>query len=506
MRRLFLPLVLLAILVAAVVLTQRADEDSDPGRATATSADPALVTPILSARRAPEWLRAPKSDSLLAEAVGIVLSSGTAPDDLCVLVQRDGEPIAANNTSAPIRGAELHRLITAAVVNAAGSGSGFRTEIAFSKDAEIRVDEEDQTAELIGDIWIIGGGDPVLSTESYISRFGDDRAFTDFDLLAGDAIAALQELNIVAVRGRVIGDETKYSPIERDYYNDKVTINEETFRVWNRNDGGENSVGPLAGLLLNDGFTSWPDELDQSQNRRASDPAVAVADSFDNMLEAVEISVSRSPRSGEAPPLAERQTLAVIDSPPLADIIRRSLVDATTAEMLLKEFGIRSGSSPERASAIFTLATTGFALADLPFDVGQAATIYSDGSGRSDTNRANCDILHAAISDPEGIGAAVLTDAAASPVAACSASNGELRVYVSANDTSTGVVGEFTAVNGERITFVMLADDQTRTESIDGAEPAGPYEFCNPLQAAMIDAIVGHPYGPKLDDLAPLAE
>ena len=68
MRRLLLPILLLAIAIAATVQMNRANEHADPGRATGVSTEPDLATPLLSARRAPEWLRSPESDALLTDA------------------------------------------------------------------------------------------------------------------------------------------------------------------------------------------------------------------------------------------------------------------------------------------------------------------------------------------------------------------------------------------------------------------------------------------------------
>jgi hypothetical protein len=199
----------------------------------------------------------------------------------------------------------------------------------------------------------------------------------------------------------------------------------------------------------------------------------------------------------------------VIESPPLDDIIASSLVNATTAEMLLKEYGIRSGTSAEREAVVFALAVgNGFSFAGLPFDI--TTTAYVDGSGRSSINATTCEMIHATIVDPDGVGASVLPSAAEGPVAGCAGSTGStLRVFAVARDSATGLAGWFDAPNGERLTFAMLADDPSRFtvagDAPEGTEPIGPYEFCNPLQAAMLDAITGHPYGPDLDDLGPVA-
>ena len=88
-------------------------------------------------------------------------------------------------------------------------------------------------------------------------------------------------------------------------------------------------------------------------------------------------------------------------------MIERSLIDATTAEMLLKEYGIRLGGGPERAGIILGLVRDGFELSGLPFDILSNSTIYADGSGRSSLNRTSCEMIHATIDDPSGIGAAI---------------------------------------------------------------------------------------------------
>jgi len=514
MRRLFLPALLLLIAIAAVVQMNGANEAADPGMASGTTQDVPLETPIFSARRAPEWLRAPKSDSLLTAAVADVLASGDQPELACVLVEREGERLAASNLQTPMRTNELHRFLTATLIDSAGRGSGFTTEIAYAADAEIvLLDEEAGTYELVGDIWIIGGGDPGLASDAYITRFGDDRAFTSWDQLTAEAIAALQALDIVSIDGRIVGDETKYSPNERDYFDDTLVFGEATFAIWEGAD--DNSVGPMSALLLNDGFETWPEDVfDQSLNTRAANPAVSAADTFDDLLEAAGIAVRSSPADGEAPALAERETIAVIESPPLVQIIERSLIDATTAEMLLKEYGIRLGGTAERAGVILGLAASGFQLTGLPYDITAGSTTYVDGSGRSALNRTNCEMIHATIVDPDGIGAQVLRPSTESNVARCAdEGEGRLLVFATAAGAATGVAGTYEAPGGDRLSFVMLAEDPSRLiapepeegEEGEPAEPVGPYEHCNALQAAMLAAVTGHPYGPDLAELSPAA-
>ena len=214
----------------------------------------------------------------------------------------------------------------------------------------------------------------------------------------------------------------------------------------------------------------------------------------------------RSAQDGVAPPIAERETLSVAESPPLDDIIASSLVDGTTAEMLLKEFGIRSGSSAERAAVAFSLAVgNGFDFAGLPFDI--TTTSYVDGSGRSSINATTCEMIHATIVDPDGVGAGVLPTASDSPVASCAGSAGDnLRVFARGSTTDSPDGSTLPTASGSRLRCSLMIRVLTIPDDApEGSEPQGPFEFCNPLQAAMLDAITGHPYGPDLDDLGPVA-
>ncbi len=506
MRRLVLPILILAIAVTGVVLTKRANSAADPGHATAVSEGPSLASPILSARRAPEWLVEPKVDNLLSGAIASVLAG--APSDTCVLVQRDGVDVASNNTGAPIRPASLLRLLTITALDSTGSDVGFRTEVAIHAEAEIS-----EEGELDGDLWLIGGGDPVLSTTDYISRFGDDRPFTNFGTLVADTVTALQDLGITVIRGRVIGDQTKYDGNEYDYVGAAATdIDGAETEVWTREDIADNAVGPLSAQLLNDGFDSWPEEgLDTSQNVRSDNPSISAATALDNALEEAGITISRSPRDEPAPPLIERDTLAAIDSPPLAEILNRAMIDATTAEMLFKEIGVRLGGTAERASTVLALHVLGgFTQAGLPFEL--ASTRQHDGSGLSDLDRTSCDMIHATIAS--GPGASAASPIADSPVSACAPrTDGELSVVATVSPSTTGLAGHFVAANGDRLTFTLLVDEPDRFFVDPEADPPEdgeeipvpePLDFCNPIQSAMLAAVAGHPYGPDLDVLSPL--
>ncbi len=500
-RRAILPATLLIAAITASMLAGRADRVSDPGIAVTVSDDPAAGSPILSARRAPQWLREPLSGQLLQSAIDNVIDQ--APDATCLVLHRGDEVLAEHNMTASLRPGDLHRLITVAALHRLG-GSGYRTEVVIDDNPQISDD-----GVLSGDIWIIGGGDPALSTRAYNEHLGDGRAFSDLDALFAEAVAELQSMGVKSIVGRVYGDETKYSPVERSYvgvtHRDPEEGNLGT--VWTRADARAAGIGPLSGLLWNNGVVSWSDDPDEAYEV-ASNPALAAANLLDDTLEAAGFTVRRSPRAGTAPELADRRQIAVLDSPPLTEIMARSLVDATTAEMLLKEIGIRQGESALREEALFGLVSGGFTDAGLPYAPG-GPVVYLDGSGTSDLNRNTCEMLFAAIDDADDAAGMILPAAAQSTVAECApAGDGELSVYASSDDTTTGLVGRYTAANGDVLAFVMMAEDPGRLSVADdapeGTEPAGPYEPCNALQAALLATVTGYPYGPDIEELSPL--
>ncbi len=488
MRRYFVPLILLASLVAASVLTIRSDNDSDPGHAVAEQTSTAAVsTPLLSIRRIPEWLRTPTSDTMLGRAAQTVLINPAMPAARCVTVHRDGIEVARNDSGDLLAPGALQRLITLSAATTQITGdSVFRTVAVVLADSVVS-----EEGELDGDIWLVGGGDPVLSTSDYVGQFPHARPFTNLANLADTVAGQLAADGITSVSGGIMGDETKYAPAERDY------IGEETPSgpVWTSDDIAANEVGPLSALMVNEGFTSWPDTLDPSQNVRSRDPAVDTARLFADLLAERGIEIKGRAGNSVAPQGGDRRTLGEIESPPFSDIMRFALSadGATTSEMILKEIGVRSGVGAVRANAILFGEVILLDRAGLPV----FGTAVADGSGLSALNKTTCDMLvsvleHTSVADD--VMAAIPT-AADGPLADClSDIAGEARILAVSDADTVGVVGAITASNGDQVSFAMLANDPELGTTLGQ---------CNPLQTSMVEAAAGHPYGPALDDLAP---
>ncbi len=503
MRRWILPLLLLALAVASGVQARREDSAADPGFASPSGEPIAIVTtPLLSARRAPEWLRQPLDDRLLAAEVGAVLSSAEAPDDLCLSVHRDDTSILAVDDDLQLVPASAMKLVTAAaLLEVAPPDDRYRTEAVIRADAAISDD-----GVLDGDLWLVGGGDPVLSTPDYVDRYDEPRVYTDLTELADTVAAELTGRGIVEISGGVIGDESKYTPPERDYSRD---VDGEGNAIWKSEFVTQNQAGPLSALLVNDGYTSWPDEPNRRANSRASDPALAAARLFDDLLEERGLVIRGSSRNEVAPALSERISLGVVESPPIGDIVGRMLrhSDNTTAEMLLKEIGVRSGVGAQRGLAVFAVAQAldraGYTIRGRTVE-GESTTIQiADGSGLSSANRITCRLVEEILrrAGPDSViadGLAVVGESGT--LAHCLVDDPEARGDVEAktgtlNDV-TALAGLTVADNGDVVTFAMIANG-------DGI--GSRLGSCNELQTTLIQGVAAHPYGPDVDALAPRA-
>lgn len=491
MRRLFLPAVVLAVVIAASILAVRANNAADPGDGSGAATEPALNTPLFSARRAPEWLRQPTTDGLLERGVSNALSSLAADTARCLSVHREGEPIAEINSTAPLIPGELLRLVTvAAFETLSPTGGGFTTELVRDADATV-VD-----GVLEGDLYLIGGADPVLSTAAFIDRFGDDRAATSLADLAIDAVDALSQEGITAIDGAIVGVDLKY---DSDRPSNTHPSGE---NVWTPADIASNTVGRTDGLLLDNGFESFdPETPDPAARVRTSDPQAHAAGALTAFIEFGGIEVSGSARSGGAPDIGRRAAVASIESPPLVEIARRALVDATTAEMLYRELAVRTGwpgDLPLGAAINVSgaLVTAGLVPED---EVGNFSAW--DGSGLSLRSTSQCRALTDILEGDSGTLASGAIDGVGNrAIASCLPSGvSSLNVIASARPEVTAVAGTATASNGDALTFSLIVN-WSPGENGSLADRS----VCDEVVTALLDAIGDHPGGPDLARLAPL--
>ncbi len=425
------------------------------------------------------------------------LTKGKAPPDTCLSVHRNGEALLSVKAGRPLIPASITKIATSAVaLKLMGPDATYTTEVVVGSAELAAV----RSGVLTGDVYLVGGGDPVLSTRGYIGRSGQPRTYTDVSRLADTVMASLRAAGITRIEGSIVGDGSWYRDAERDYTAHRLPG--ESRPVWKRSYVTSNLVGPLSGLMINDGYARYSSS--RQGHVRATDPPQAAASLFDDLLEARGMVITKRPRSGLAPAAADRTGLGRIQSPPLSEILSRVLAwsDNTTAEMLLKEIGRRTSGS-ERAEAA---AGAAFVLAGMLGDAAEGVVIV-DGSGLSVHNRLTCRAAavllagagaHSALYAGLGVAGKTGTLRGCTPQAPPAGQGPPNTVMVksgSLND-SRGLAGATLTASGELVTFAMIAN-----EPLIIARP-----FCPTLQRQLLTAAAQYTYGPTppLQDRPPL--
>lgn len=483
MRRFLLPAIVLAVVIAATAMAGRANDTANATGDSSEASDVRLATPLLNVRRAPEWLRQPASDEALQLAVAAATAGLHENDAHCVSVRRDGIPIADINASTPLIPGAVQRLVTLELFDSQ-STRGFTTAVVRSSTSVIT------DGVLEGDVWLVGGADPVLATGAFVDRFGDERPSTSIEVLADQTVAALQADGITAIAGQLIADHSKYGPERVDYDPD----------TWTRAEEASNQVGSLSALLVNNGFDSFAETVDSAARTRASSPPRHAVDELRAALEARGIAVGGT-GIGDQPAPTERIEVTNLESPSVEAIARQAYIDATTAEMLYLEFGERSGASGSQFGALIS-APEALVASDTLLGEEQGTIRANDGSGLSLGVLARCDLLNNILDKgPDALAVGALPASVDSTVAACTPTMlDDLQVYAAARPEVTSIVGRATTPNGDVITFSMIVNWAVDEET--GA--LLPRDACDGVVAALLDAISKHPDGGLLADFSPL--
>lgn len=318
---------------------------------------------MLSVRRLPTVVAAPIAERRLR--VDLEAWAAQAPADSCAVVRTPDGSVLEQRPDDPLVPASTIKLLTAtAVLLELGADGRLATRLVAAAPVVDGV--------VTGDLVLVGGGDPLLATADYVARFRNQpQTFTDLDALAASVATA----GVRRIEGSVVGDETRYDQ-------------ERYVAGWPVRYINQNVTGPLSALALNDGFETYPSPGATSVPLVPADqPAVNAAAVLTRLLVARGIEVVGEPTSGAAPPDAVE--LAVIESPPMADVVAQLLTesDNNTGELLLKELGARAGAGTtaagrERVRALFD-----------QHAIDPGAAVVDDGSGLSLDNRASCGLL-----------------------------------------------------------------------------------------------------------------
>lgn len=428
-----------------------------------------LTTPVLSVRRAPRTLASLSSDGSLVTALTAL---GTLVNDTsCMVVEVDGRKIYDHGGDAPVTPASNEKLITGAVaLEVLGPDYTYTTKLLGNVVNGV----------VQGDLFMLGGGDPLLSTADYPPSIATD-APTNVTPLE-NLVTALVTAGVTQVQGRVVGDDSRYDT-------------QRFVPTWS--DSIKNAeAGPLGALMVNDSIR----QIGSIPPKRYADPATGAATELTRLLKAAGIKVSGAPSAGPTP--ANLPEIASVQSANMANIVGEMLTtsDDNTAEMLLKEISVHAdkviGSTIDGIDVIKRVLT------EWGIDTTKINTV--DGSGLDSGNVVTCNILlqvllHQPLDGPLGTGLAVAgqTGTLASQfldstvVGRLHAKTGTL--------TNVKALTGFVTTTGGTLDFSLILGAAGISDESKGPG-TGPYEaFWNELAKSL----GAYPSGPTVDILAP---
>jgi len=454
--------VLLAVVLLSLPATAGAAQEA-PAPAT-----PTLVTPLFSMRRVPTMLSRVVAETHLRTDLDKIMTDptyGAARDRSCLVV---GDPgggtihYARQPSLALIPASTLKLLTTAAALSQFGPDSRFTTDVrATSPPAGGEV----------GDLYLVGGGDPLLSTAEFASDGGyqgQPRRSTSIEALADKVVAT-------GVRrvGRIIGDESRYD-------------SERLVPSWNPRYIANFDISPLSALVVNKAFTS------DNPPAVAVSPPTHAATVLAEQLRARGVTVGGT-GTGKAPAGTTRVTST--ESLPLSDIVAEILQnsDNMAAEMLVKEMGARPGTPGTTAAGLSAVADRLRQLAGVTPE--EVATV--DGSGLDRGDKVTCSVLQRVVAQSPPALAAGLPVAGrngtlfrrflGSPAA------GKVWAKTGSLEGVAGLSGFVTAKDNRNVAFSLISNDLPSMSVGAG------------LQDRVVNVLSAYPRAPSPDALGPKA-
>jgi serine-type D-Ala-D-Ala carboxypeptidase/endopeptidase (penicillin-binding protein 4) len=336
---------------------------------------PALNTSLLSYRRSAEQLSLDLNLAAFESAVGPLLSA--VNDRSCVAVSLNGRLVGARNANTIVIPASNQKILVAAVALEILS-EAFRYRTTAVAAAPVG-------GVISGDLFLVGGGDPLLSGTWYPTSNLD--RFVAFNITPLDDLAIqLKSAGVTSIQGTVRGDGSRYD--------------DELYAPgWAEGVQGL-EAGPYDALLVNDSRV-------QGDDQRGADPNETGAREFVRILSEQGIAVTGGAGVGTAPPGGT--VLATVESLPIAAAIAEMLTnsDNNTAELMVKEIGLAASGLGTRQAGLEAIAAT-----IQSWGIDTTGMVLDDGSGLSLENRISCSTLlaviqHVGFDSPVGQGLAV---------------------------------------------------------------------------------------------------
>ncbi len=477
-------IVLVAVSIGAWSMADAVDVDQ--ASTTPRYYEQELGTPVLSARRLPETLRAPVIDDNLQPAID-ALVNGSAGNQICLTVEVDDRVLAEVSQTTPLVPASNQKILTTyTALEVLGSDTRFTTQV--------RMEGAIVDGVLDGNLFLVGGGDPFLSTDDWWTQYteSDGRAHTRLETLA-DAVAAS---GITQLNGVLYGDESLFDDVR--------------FGPWPQRLIDQKQSGPLSALSVNEGhLDGWPEEfIAVGQRHQTDNPPLHSANVFARLLADRGVAISQT-GTGLAPPGAVE--IASIQSPPLLDIVTHinSYSSNFGAEIVLKHLGLAEaglGTTAAGAQAVFnTLASRGFTTTGLSVldGSGLADGIDSDEDGILEQDLLTCsllsEILEAAEPDSDFAHSLSIGGERGSLLKRFTDSIASGQIHA-----KTGTLRDVTALSG----YVESTSEPGTTiifSYVVNSRETGLTDDLKALQKPFVEQLASYPVGPTIDDLVPNA-
>ena len=461
------PPALLLWLATSAASTAERGEPAAVVTVTATSTPP-VVTPLLSARRVPGVVTGQLATKDLV--AGLQQFSADLPAPTCVSVAVDGAVVFDSNGTQPVLPASNMKLVVAAVaLERLGPGYRYTTTVKRGSD---------------GTLYLVGGGDPVLSSQAYLDAAKAAAARnsasgslseppvdirTPVEQLA-DAVVAAGATNAPAV----VGDDSRYDA-------------ERFVPSWPASYAAGLEAGPLGALMIDDAFATFTPKF-----ALAADPGKQAATDFAQLLRDRGAQVG-STGSGPAP--ADAAVVASIQSPPLSDVVTEMMVtsDNNTAELLTKELGAAVAGTGTREAGLEVIRQT-LAGWNLPLD----GVAFVDGSGLDRGDRLTCQVLlgvidHAGTAGPLAASLPIANQTGTlAPFFAGNPLAGKLRAKTGTLTGAKALSGFVPADDGHTLTFAFVYNGPNARESAAS------------LWDRFARALAAYPFRPDLTSYAPV--
>lgn len=456
-----------SIIVAAVVVfvplfstlqVSRASESRFQPVIRPNASDPGTVHQVLSIRR----MAATTALDARTARVRTKLNelSSRLPVSSCLVAAVNGRALASVSADLPLPPASnMKLLVAAAALEVLGPDHRFETRLAGNRFGST----------IAGNLWLVGGGDPLLSTRAYPPT----QRFTTVSPTYLDALAdEIATSGVEVISGSVVGDESRYD-------------DERFVPTWG--DGIRAiEAGPLSALLVDDGTLI-------GEPLKPANPAQAAATALTRLLEARGVRVLGAPTSGVTP--SDAPILARLASAPFAaslvDLLSNS--DNNAAELLLKEMGLIRLGQPTRVAGLQVMA-------DVLSSIGVSmdGVVLADGSGLDAGNRVTCSTLTSLLTiegptSPIGQSLALAgTTGTLQDVLTSGPANGRLRAKTGTLRNVKSLSGFFPVSDGH-ITFAFVLTDP-------GISNQTAYR---PLWDGLMAAFAAYRTGPSADELLP---